>query len=93
MQNELEHLRQLGPLYSLLHTYHERAAGDRQAWQDRVQDVDGVGGRELVRLHGELLAYGWIEQNTGVTATPCYRITAVGIRALRQAREEEPAPA
>ena len=30
--------------------------------------VEGAEPRELVRLHGELLAYNWIEQNTGETA-------------------------
>ena len=40
-----------------------------------------------------VIAYGWIEQNTGVTplAKPgvvasCYRITPAGLRALRLAR-------
>jgi hypothetical protein len=45
-----------------------------------------------VRLHGELLAYGWLEQNTGVVSASsgappaCYRVTAVGLRALRESQ-------
>jgi hypothetical protein len=99
MLDEMERLRQVRPLFALLGAYHERSAGDRLAWQERVREAGGVAGRDLVRLHGELLAYGWIEQNTGATATTaagtaaCYRITAAGVRALRQAREEQPAPA
>ena len=53
--------------------------------------MEGVEGRQLARLHGELLAYGWLEQNTGLTpvlrrgeAPACYRITAAGLRALLQ---------
>ena len=50
--------------------------------------------RELVKWHGELIAYGWVEQNTGVVpgvkvgaVLGCYRITPAGVRALKQARE------
>jgi hypothetical protein len=95
MLDELDRLRETRELFDLLWHYQEVSGGDREAWQDRVQEVEGLEGRELVRLHGELLAFGWIEQNTGVTPTPragsapaCYRITTAGVRALRQAREE-----
>lgn len=95
MLDEMERLRQTRELFDLLVVYHERAAGDRQAWQDRVQEIDGFTGRDLVRLHGELLAYGWLEQNTGsaagALARSCYRVTPAGARALKQACEEVPA--
>jgi hypothetical protein len=95
MFDEMERLRQTKELFELLEYYQERAGDDRQAWQDRAVEREGVAVGELVRLHGELLAYGWLEQNTGTTAVArlgaalaCYRITPAGIRALRQAREE-----
>ena len=63
--------------------------------QDRVVEWQGLAPRDLIRLHGELLAYAWLEQNTGMTALArigaapaSYRITVAGIRALRLAREE-----
>jgi hypothetical protein len=94
MLDEMDRLREVKVLLALLTHYHERAAGDRQAWQDRLLELEGVAGRDLVRLHGELLAYGWIEQNTGETPAPragaaaaCYRVTTAGTRALRQVRE------
>lgn len=56
--------------------------------------LDGVEPRQLVMLHGELLAFGWLEQNTGSTrvlkagaVAACYRVTAAGLRALRHARD------
>jgi hypothetical protein len=98
MFDEMDRLRQTKELFDLLEYYQERAGDDRQVWQDRVLERQGVAAGELVRLHGELLAYGWLEQNTGTTpvarvgaAPACYRITPAGIRALRQAREEVPA--
>jgi hypothetical protein len=61
--------------------------------------LEGAESGALVRLHGHLLAFGWVEQNTGNTpalrhgAVPgCYRITASGMRANKLARrgaEEE----
>jgi hypothetical protein len=100
MIEDMEHLSTGCSQYGLLCRYRDAAAGDRQAWLDRVQELGGVTGRDLVRLHGELLAYGWLEQNTGATpagtgggAPACYRVTPAGMRALRQARDAEPAPA
>jgi hypothetical protein len=100
MLNELERLRDVPELCELLTHYAEAAASDRQAWQDRRAELGELGPRELVRLHGELLAYGWLEQNTGATpvlqggpARQCYRVTPAGLRALKQARAEEVQPA
>jgi hypothetical protein len=98
MFNELERLRDVPELGELLAHYAE--AADRQAWQDRRAELGALGPRDLVRLHGELLAYGWLEQNTGATPVPqagaarqCYRVTPAGLRALKQARAEEVQPA
>jgi hypothetical protein len=96
MFDELERLGDVKGLFDLLNHYRELAAEDRQVWQDRLTEMEGVEPRTLVKLHGELLAYGWLEQNTGITsvlrpgvAASCYRITAAGIRALKQARSQE----
>ena len=90
-------LRQSEALARLLTPYAELGAADREAWQDRRMGLDGVEPRDLVRLHGQLLARGWVEQNTGATPVlrpgalaACYRVTAAGLRALRQARDGGP---
>ncbi len=95
MFDELERLRDVKELFDLLTHYQDLAAADRQVWQDRLAEMEGVEPRHLVKLHGELLAYGWLEQNTGLTpslrpgaAAGCYRITTAGIRALKQARTQ-----
>ena len=55
--------------------------------------LDGVE-PQMAKLHGELLAFAWIEQNTGVVPA-CYRITLDGWRAIKQAQwqgSDEEAP-
>jgi hypothetical protein len=96
MFDEMERLRDVKELSALLHHYRQVGEADRQAWQDRLAELEGVEPRQLVKLHGELLAYGWLEQNTGLTpilrvgaAASCYRITSAGIRALKQVRTLE----
>ncbi len=101
MFEELDRLSEDADLLALLTHYAEAGSADREAWQDRVMERAGAPPRELTRLHGELIAYGWVEQNTGVTAVlkpgvaaACYRVTTAGLRALKQARRqvrEEPA--
>ena len=94
MYDELERLRGVTELRALLAHYAELAGPDRQVWQDRRMPIEGGEARALSRLHGELLAYGDLEQNTGVVPavrkgeTPgCYRVTRQGLRALEQASE------
>lgn len=94
MFDELDQLRQAAELHALLTQYADLAAADRQAWQDRRMALEGCGRRDLTKLHGELIAYGWVEQNTGVVpvarndAVPgCYRVTTAGLRALKQSAE------
>lgn len=94
MFNELERLRDEPGLYALLNHYAELGAADRQAWLDRRMTLEGADARHLSRLHGELMAHGWLEQNTGVVpaARPdevpgCYRVTREGARALKKARQ------
>jgi len=95
MFDETEELDESTPLFHLLRHYAELGVANREAWQDRVMTLDELGPRELSRLHGELIARGWVEQNTGATpvvkpgiAASCYRITTHGLRAYRKAREE-----
>src|SRR5688572_2916890 len=96
--DELAALREDAALVELLGHYGRLAKDgeDRQAWHDRHRP-DGLEGRRLARLHGELIANGWLEQNTGVLGVPrageatgCYRATGAGVKALdRLARGEE----
>ena len=67
MFDELERLRDVKELLTLLRHYQHVGEADRQAWQDRLTELEGVEPRQMVKLHGELLAYGWLEQNTGLT--------------------------
>lgn len=92
MFDELERLRKSKGLVQLLTHYTALGETDRKQWQDRVMAMDPADAGKLVKWHGELLAFGWIEQNTGLTpvlkpgcAAACYRVTSAGRRALRDA--------
>lgn len=96
MIDELDRLRHSAELQELLQYYADLGRADRQIWHDRLPAIGATQGKELTRLYGELLAFGWVEQNTGVTpfASPdrvpqCYRVTTAGQRALRLTRTEE----
>jgi hypothetical protein len=89
-------LREGEALARLLTHHADLGSADQEAWQDRRMDLERAEPRELVRLHGQLLARGWLEQNTGATpvlkpgaVAACYRVTAAGLRALRQARNDD----
>jgi hypothetical protein len=95
MIDEMDRLRGVKGLCDLLRHYADLGREDRQVWQDRLLTLEGVEPRELVKLHGELIAHGWIEQNTGATpvlrtgtAPACYRVTPSGLRALKQLQAE-----
>lgn len=90
MFDDLDHLRDNSGLLQLLGHYVELAEPDREAWQDRLMHLEGLEPRDLTKLHGQLIGFGWLEQNTGHTpvlradAVPaCYRATLAGIRAFR----------
>lgn len=96
MFDELDRLRADENLLELLKHYAALGDPDREAWQDRAMECAGVDRAELVRLHGELLAFEWIQQNTGTVVNMrdgqvpgCYRITTAGLRALKRARSRE----
>jgi hypothetical protein len=97
MFDDLEHLRGSVDLCRLLAHYAQLGGTDCEVWQDRLMRLDGVEPRGLAQLHGELIAFGWVEQNTGVTVrsrpgvvAACYRITAAGQRALKRVRSGRP---
>jgi hypothetical protein len=100
MIDEMDRLRECVALRTLIEHYAQLAAPDRQVWQDRRAEQEGCDARAMTLLHGELIACGWLEQNTGATpgirrhdAPGCYRITTSGVRVLKQVREEERAAA
>jgi hypothetical protein len=94
MFDEVDALRDSPDLQRLLDHYVGACAADREAWQDRLMELEGVETCELVRLHGLLIAFGWLEQNTGnvpvvrAGAVPCcYRVTAAGVRTAKLVRD------
>ena len=53
--------------------------------------MEGVEPKQLSALHGELIVFNWIEQNTGQAImltdgrlSACYRITLNGLREFRR---------
>jgi hypothetical protein len=87
MIDEVQPLRESADLLSLLICYAESGENDRQLWQPRCGQLPGCEPRKLSRLHGTLLAEGWLEQNTGSVYPGSYRLTGAGWRALRRVRE------
>ena len=94
MAEDVDRLREEEPLRRLL--AHYAGAEDREAWQDRVMEMEGVERVTLVRLHGELIAYGWLEMNLGAAPVcrggvvpQCYRATAAGRRAPKEVKAVE----
>ena len=81
MSDELQTLTASESLHHLLTYYVERTLPDRQIWHDRLMRLDRCEPRDLSKLHGRLMAFGWLEQNTGVLPA-CYRATRGGIKAL-----------
>lgn len=93
--DDLDLLCQTPGLLELLEAYVAQAA-DRDAWLDRVMQLGDRPHAEVVRLHGWLLAQGWLDQNTGDTSVLkpqtvacCYRVTLDGFRIVRRARQTQ----
>jgi hypothetical protein len=80
---EIDRLRNTPHLRELLGYY-----ANREAWTNRLMQMEGVEPKELVKLHGDLIAFEWAEQNTGQTPN-CYRITRAGQQALEQVQVPE----
>ena len=84
-------LRENAQLMALLSHYAQLVAEDRTIWQDRLMLMEGVDSKQLTALHGELIAFDWIEQNTGHalgkpdgTISSCYRVTQNGLWEFRR---------
>ena len=84
-------LRANAHLLTLLSHYARLGSEDRAAWRDRVMRMDGVAADQLTALHGELIAFDGIEQNTGHaallpdgTVSACYRVTPAGLKEFRR---------
>ena len=100
MRDELQLLKGNENLLRLLSHYASTGAADRETWQDRLMELEGTDRKGLVKLHGILLAYCWVEQNTGTVSLlqpggvrQCYRITTPGLKALRTAAVKNDAEA
>jgi hypothetical protein len=95
MFDDLERLREHLPLQVLFEYYGTRGEPNRESWHARLSELPDVSAAEMSRLHGELIAFDWIEQNTGQMPC-CYRVTVAGMRAFRQwltsREEQEPLP-
>jgi hypothetical protein len=91
MLDDSQRLRENLMLLALLSHYAKLGTEDRATWRDRLLQMERVEPKQLSALHGELIAFGWIEQNTGQanflkdgTISACYRITLHGLRELRR---------
>jgi hypothetical protein len=80
MLDDIQRLRNNPHLLPLLSHY---AAHGRETWTNRLMDLEGVAPSELVKLHGELIAFSWADQNTGQVPC-CYRVTSSGLKAIQQ---------
>lgn len=93
MLEEMQRLREESPLRQLLEHYVDHTSEDKETWLDRCMALEGVESKRLSELHGLLIAFGWVEQNSGQVAGPglavcaaTYRTTAAGRRAAKQSR-------
>src|SRR5476651_2476286 len=77
-------LQENSHLLFLLSHYAQQGTEDRATWRDRLMQMEGVEPRQLSALHGELIAFDWIEQDSGQTLSACYRITLNGLREYRR---------
>lgn len=87
MLDDLDHLRNDRHLVQLLSHCARLGAEDREIWQGRLMVMEGVEPPQLVKLHGQLIAFTWVEQNTGEIPC-CYRVTSAGLRAMRRVKVE-----
>jgi hypothetical protein len=83
MLDDIHRLRSSPNLLQLLSHYADLGKENREIWQNRLKQMEGVEPSELVKLHGELIAFSWVDQNTGHVPC-CYRITLAGQRAIQQ---------
>jgi len=91
MFDDAQRLQENPHLLALLSHYAQHGTEDRALWRDRLMQMESVEPKQLSALHGELIAFDWIEQNTGQaisrpdgTLSSCYRITLNGLRVHRR---------
>ena len=82
-------LQENSHLLALLTHYAQMGTENRAMWQE--MQMEGVEPKQLSALHGELIVFDWIEQNTGQAImltdgrlSACYRITLQGLREYRR---------
>ena len=83
MLDDFQRLLSNSNLLQLLSHYATLGKENRETWQPRLMQLDGVAAPEMVKLHGELIAFDWADQNTGHVPC-CYRVTLNGLRAIKQ---------
>lgn len=80
MLDEIQRLSSNPLLLQLLTHY---ASVGKETWQNRLMAMEGVSPSQLAKMYGELIAFGWVDQNTGHVPC-CYRGTPTGLRAIQQ---------
>ena len=80
MFDDMQRLRNNPHLLQLLTQY---AAHGKETWTNRLKCLEGVEPSDLVKLHGELIAFSWADQNTGQVPC-CYRVTPSGLKVIQQ---------
>ncbi|MGL5095863.1 MAG: hypothetical protein ACRDD1_09755 [Planctomycetia bacterium] len=91
MVEEVELLRDDPALRSLLAEYRRRRTAEPKAgWYDRVDPEGGATDADWHRLHGVLIANGWLDVRVHAAAfaevgkvAGVYAVTADGVQALR----------
>ena len=87
MLDDLDCLRNNTRLLEMLTYYGKLAEPDRETWHPRLMAMEETEPSEITKLHGTLIAFGWVEMNVGQVPT-CYRITLAGKRAIKQAGDD-----
>lgn len=83
MLDSLERLRTDPQLLHLFSLYADLCESNPEMWHPRLTQLEDDERADLVKLHGELIAFDLIEQNTG--QMPCrYRLTRAGIKTFRE---------
>lgn len=83
MLDNLERLRNNPQLLQLFSHYARLGEANPEAWHARLAQMEYDGKVDLVKLHGELIAFDFIEQNTG--QLPCrYRLTRGGLKVFQE---------
>lgn len=61
------------------------------SWIPRVAKIDGIDGRRLTKIHGQLIALGFLKfELEGRTSGVSYRVTREGNKALDRLAHREP---